>query len=191
MNRLKFIVLLFAAALSSTALIAQEKKAKKARPSPPAIVNAQIDGNDVKIAYSRPGAKSPKDGEVRKIWGGLVPFGQVWRTGANEATLLTVSKPITIGGYALAAGTYSLFTLPAADGAAKLIINKKTGQWGIPYKEAEEKGNELARIDLKKSKPAGKVDPFTMAVEKTGTGAGVITMAWDEVQYSVTFSNQK
>lgn len=191
MTRFKFIALLTAAVLGSTALFAQEKKAKKARPSPPATVSADIDGNEVKIAYSRPGAKNPKSGEVRKIWGGLVPYGQVWRTGANEATLLTVAKPIVIGGYSLAAGTYSLFTVPQADGAAKLIINKKTGQWGIPYKEAEEKANELARIDLKKGKTDGNVDPFTMAVEKTGAGAGVIKMAWEDTQYSVAFTNKK
>jgi hypothetical protein len=190
-TRFKFIALMFAALLTAAVLPAQEKKAKKARPSPPATVSADIDGNEVKIAYSRPGAKNPKGGEIRKIWGGLVPYGQVWRTGANEATLLTTQKPIVIGGYALAAGTYSLFTVPQADGTAKLIINKKTGQWGIPYKEAEEKANELARIDLKKGKTDANVDPFTMAVEKTGPGAGLIKMAWEDTQYSVAFTNAK
>ncbi|MEO6245470.1 MAG: DUF2911 domain-containing protein [Opitutaceae bacterium] len=191
LTRFKFIALLSVAVLGAAVLPAQEKKAKKARPSPPATVSADIDGNEVKIAYSRPGAKNPKGGEVRKIWGGLVPYGQVWRTGANEATLLTIAKPITIGGFALAAGTYSLFTVPQADGSAKLIINKKTGQWGIPYKEAEEKANELARVDLKPGKTDGNIDPFTMAVEKTGMGAGVIKMAWENTQYSIAFTNQK
>lgn len=191
MNRFKFIALITAVALGATAGFAQEKKAKKARVSPAATVSADIDGNEVKIAYSRPGAKDPKSGEVRKIWGGLVPHGKVWRTGANEATLLTTQKPIVIGGYELAPGTYSLFTLPQQDGTAKLVINKKTGQWGIPYKEDEEKANELARVDLKKGKTAGSIDPFTMAVEKTGAGAGVITMAWEETQYSVAFTNKK
>lgn len=191
MNRFKFLTVLTVAALAATTLSAQEQKKKKERPSPPATVSADIDGNQVKIAYSRPGAKNPKGGEVRKIWGGLVPYGKVWRTGANEATLLTTQKPIVIGGYELAAGTYSLFTVPQADGSAKLIINKKTGQWGIPYKEDEEKANELARVDLKMSKTDGTVDPFTMAVEKTGAGAGVIKMAWENTQYSVAFANKK
>lgn len=191
LTRFKFIALLAATVLGATTLVAQEPKKKKARPSPPATVSADIDGNEVKIAYSRPGAKNPKGGEVRKIWGGLVPYGQVWRTGANEATLLTTAKPIVIGGYALAAGTYSLFTVPQADGTAKLVINKKTGQWGIPYNEASEKENELARVDLKKSKTDANIDPFTMAVEKTGAGAGVIKMAWEDVQYSVAFTNKK
>ncbi|MSU49426.1 MAG: DUF2911 domain-containing protein [Opitutus sp.] len=191
MTRFKFIALFTAALFGATSLVAQEKKAKKVRPSLPATVTADIDGNEVKIAYSRPGAKNPKGGEVRKIWGELVPYGKVWRTGANEATLLTTQKPIVIGGYSLAAGTYSLFTVPQSDGSAKLIINKKTGQWGIPYKEEEEKANELARVDLKKGKTEGNIDPFTMAVEKTGAGAGVIKMAWEDTQYSVAFTNKK
>jgi hypothetical protein len=191
MNRIKFITVLTVAALSATALSAQEQKKKKERPSPPATVSADIDGNQVKIAYSRPKMKDPKSGEVRKIWGGLVSYGKVWRTGANEATLLTTAQPIVIGGFQLAAGTYSLFTVPQADGSAKLIINKKTGQWGIPYKEDEEKANELARLDLKKSKTDGVIDPFTMAVEKTGPGAGVIKMAWENTQYSIAFANKK
>ena len=190
LTRFKFIALVAAAVLGAASLPAQEKKAKKARPSPPSTVSADIDGNEVKIAYSRPGAKDPKSGEVRKIWGGLVPYGKVWRTGANEATLLTTAKPITIGGFALAAGTYSLFTVPQADGSAKLVINKKTGQWGIPYNEESEKANELARVDLKKGKTDANVDPFTMAVEKTGAGAGVIKLAWEDTQYSIAFKNQ-
>ena len=191
MNRFKFLTVLTVAALGASTLLAQEQKKKKASPSPPATVSADIDGNQVKIAYSRPQAKDPKSGEVRKIWGGLVPYGKVWRTGANEATLLTTTMPITIGGYQLAAGTYSLFTVPEADGSAKLIINKKTGQWGIPYKDDEEKANELARVDLKKSKTDGNIDPFTMAVEKTGAGTGVIKMAWENAQYSIAFTNKK
>jgi len=191
LSRFQFIALFTAAFLGATALFAQEKKTKKARPSPAATVTADIDGNEVKIAYSRPGAVNPKGGEVRKIWGGLVPHGQVWRTGANEATLLTTQKPIILGGYTLAAGTYSLFTLPLANGSAKLIINKRTGQWGIPYKVEEEAANELARVDLKPGKTAGKVDPFTMAIEKTGAGAGVIKLAWEETEYSIAFTNKK
>ena len=88
-------------------------------------------------------------------------------------------------------GSRSFFTLPLADGSAKLIVNKRTGQWGIPYKVEEEKANELARVDLKPGKSAGKVDPFTMAVEKTGAGAGVIKLAWEETEYSIAFTNKK
>jgi hypothetical protein len=184
------VVCITAALIGATSLLAQEKKAKKARVSLPETVKASIDGNDIQIAYSRPNIKDPKTGEARKIWGGLVPYGKVWRTGANEATILTVAKPIMIGGYELAAGKYSLFTVPTEGAGSKLIINKRTGQWGIPYKEADEAANELARVDLKRSKTAGTVDPFTITVEKTGAGAGQIKFAWADAQYTIDFKNK-
>ena len=148
------------------------KKKQRQRISPHETITATIDGDEMKLVYGRPYTKKPGTTEVRKIWGGLVPYGKVWRTGADEATLLTTEEPIEIGGYSLAAGTYSLFTVPAEDGTAKLVINKKTGQWGIPYDEDAEKANELARVDLKKTTLDKTVDQFTMAIEpKTAAGA--------------------
>src|SRR5690606_33358749 len=94
------------------------------RLSPPDIVSATIDGGVVSIFYSRPYIKHPRTGEMRKIWGGLVPYGQVWRAGANEATLFVTEKPIKVGGATLPAGAYSMFMLPQADGSAELIFNK-------------------------------------------------------------------
>ena len=141
-----------AALVTSTPAMAQAaKKKQRQRISPHETITETIDGNEMKLVYGRPYSKKPGTTEVRKIWGGLVPYGKVWRTGADEATLLTTKQPIEIGGYSLPAGTYSLFTVPDEDGTAKLIINKKTGQWGIPYKEESEKDNELARVDLKKA----------------------------------------
>ena len=145
----------------------------------------------MKLVYGRPYTKKPGTTEVRKIWGGLVPYGKVWRTGADEATLLTTAQPIEIGGYSLAAGTYSLFTVPNEDGTAKLVINKKTGQWGIPYNEDSEKANELARVDLKKSTLDKTVDQFTMAIEPEASGGGVLKMMWENTQYSVPFTVKK
>ena len=89
------------------------KKKQRQRISPHETITATIDGDEVKLVYGRPYTKDPKNGEMRKIWGGLVPYGKVWRTGADEATLLTTATPIEIGGTSLAAGTYSLFTVPA------------------------------------------------------------------------------
>ena len=141
--------------------------------------------------YGRPYSKKPGTTEVRKIWGELVPYGKVWRTGADEATLLTTKQPIEIGGYSLAAGTYSLFTVPNEDGTAKLIINKKTGQWGIPYNEESEKANELARVDLKKADLDKDVDQFTMAIESESGGGGVLKMQWEKTEYSIKFTVKK
>jgi hypothetical protein len=178
--------------VTSTSAMAQAaKKKQRQRISPHETITATIDGTEVKLVYGRPYTKDPKNGEMRKIWGGLVPFGKVWRTGADEATLLTTAAPIEIGGTSLAAGTYSLFTVPAEDGTAKLVINKKTGQWGIPYDEASEKENELARIDLKKTTLDKAVDQFTMAIEPQGGGGGELKMMWETTQYSVPFTVKK
>ncbi|MFZ0827878.1 MAG: DUF2911 domain-containing protein [Verrucomicrobiia bacterium] len=184
----KFKSALVIAAIITTALSVM---AQRQRVSPHETISTTIDGNKVTIVYGRPYSKSPKTGEIRKIWGGLVPYGKVWRTGADEATLLTTEQPIVLGGMDIPAGTYSLFTLPAADGTAKLIVNKKTGQWGIPYKEQSEATNELARIDLKKDTLDKTVDQFTMAVEPTPAGGGVLKMMWENTAFSVPFTVKK
>jgi hypothetical protein len=84
-----------------------------------------------------------------------------------------------------------VFTLPVENGTSKLIINKKTGQWGVPYKEADEATNELARIDLTKGALDKTVDQFTMAIEKDPAGGGVIKMMWENTQFSVPFTVKK
>lgn len=193
MKLLRLLVVLCAAsAVGLTGLVAQEKKekAKKARPSPPSTVVATIEGNDISIAYSRPSVKDPRSGEVRKIWGGLVPWGKVWRTGANEATILTIAKPIKLGGFDLPAGKYSLFTVPSENGTSQLIVNKRTGQWGIPYNEAAEKDNELARLNLKRAAIMPTVDLFTITIDKAPTGGGVIKLAWEGIEFSIGFTNK-
>ncbi len=170
--------------LSALPLMAQGK-----RVSPHETTGAVIDGNRVTIVYGRPYTKDPHSGEARKIWGGLVPYGEVWRTGADEATLLVVQKPIKIGGTSVPSGAYTLFTLPNEDGTAKLIINKQVGQWGVgpgSYDEAK----DLARVDLKKDALGTPVDQFTMAVGKNPSGGGVIKLMWEGTQYSVTFANE-
>src|SRR5262249_27988284 len=159
------------------------------RVSPHETITAEIDGNNLKIVYGRPYTKDPKTGEPRKIFGGkVVPYGKVWRTGADEATLLTTEQPIVFGDTTVPAGTYSLFTVPMEEGASKLIINKRTGQWGIPYNEKNEATNELARVEMKKETLDKPVDQFTMAIEKNPSGGGVITLAWENTKFSVPFT---
>jgi hypothetical protein len=178
--------------ITSTPTWSQETKKAQQRPrvSPHETVTATIGGDELKLVYGRPYTTKPGTTEARKIWGGLVPYGKVWRTGADEATLLTTAQPIDIGGYSLAAGTYSLFTVPNEDGTAKLVINKKTGQWGIPYNEEAEKANELARVDLKKTTLDKPVDQFTMAIEPSGAG-GALKMMWETTEYSIPFTVKK
>ena len=186
------LVLVVAAALvTSTPAMAQAaKKKQRQRISPHETITAKIDSDEIKLVYGRPYTTKPGTSEARKIWGKLVPYGKVWRTGADEATLLTTAQPIELGGYSLAPGTYSLFTVPYEDGTAKLVINKKTGQWGIPYNEDSEKANELARVDLKKSTLDKTVDQFTMAIEPEA-GGGLLKMVWENTQYSIPFSVKK
>ena len=191
MNKLKSTLIITAMLVSALPLMAQQKRAASTGGvSPHETISQVFDGarnNRVTIVYGRPYSKDPKSGEVRKIWGGLVPYGKVWRTGSDEATLLITQKPIVIGETTIPAGAYTLFTLPQEDGTAKLIINKQVGQWGLSYDEKQ----DLARVDLKKDAVETPVDQFTMAVGKNLSGGGVLKMMWENIQYSVAFTVQK
>ena len=161
--------------------------AAQKRVSPHETVSAVVDRNRVTVTYGRPYTKDPKTGEARKVWGGVVPFGQVWRMGADEATLLVTERPIMIGDLAVPAGAYSLYMLPAEDGPAKLIVNKQIGQWGTSYKEAMDVG----RVDMKKGAAEPAAEQFTMDVAKVAGGGGMLTATWGDVAYSVPFTVKK
>lgn len=182
MKKTKFMPMLAVLLVGTLPLLAEQK-----RVSPQEIVRSVIDDNHLTLTYCRPFTKDPKSGEPRKIWGGLVPYGKVWRTGANEATTLVTEKALQIGETSIPAGTYTLFTLPNADGTAKLIINKQTGQWGTNYDQKQ----DLTRVDLKKAELEAPVDQFTMAIEKNPAGGGVLKMSWEKTQYSVAFTVKK
>jgi hypothetical protein len=145
------------------------------KPSPAASASCDLGaGKSVKTDYSSPRMKG------RKIYGDLVPFGQVWRTGANEATTFVTSSDIVVGGKAVPAGSYTIFTVPTAD-KWTLIINKKTGEWGIPYKY---ESDELARVDMKVSKLPSPVENFTISYEKSGNGC-TMHLDWETTRASV------
>jgi hypothetical protein len=173
MNKLKsfFAILLIAA--STLPLMAQQK-----RVSPHETAGGVIAGNRVTVVYGRPYTKDPHTGEARKIWGGVVTYGKVWRTGADEATMFTTQKPIVFGDTVVPAGAYTLWTLPNEDGTAKLIINKQVGQWGVGPGSYDEK-QDLVRIDLKKETLTTPVDQFTMTVVKGTDGGGVLKLSWE------------
>jgi hypothetical protein len=177
MNKIKS-ALIIASLLGALPLMAQQK-----RVSPHETVSAVSGGNRVTLVYGRPYTKDPHSGEARKIWGGLVPSGQVWRTGADEATLFITQKAIVLGGTPIPAGAYTLYTLPAEDGSAKLIVNKQIGQWGTQYDEKQ----DLARVDLKKETLDKPVDQFTMEVTRNGE----LKMMWESTGYSVAYTVQK
>ena len=145
------------------------------KPSPPASTTCDLGGGkSIKTDYSSPRMKG------RKIYGELVPYGKVWRTGANEATTFVTSSDVVVGGKTVPAGSYTLFTIPNAD-KWTLIINKKTGEWGIPYKY---ESDELARVDMKVSKLPSPVENFTISYEKSGNGC-TMNIDWESTRASV------
>jgi hypothetical protein len=148
------------------------------RPSPAASASCDLGGGKtIKTDYSSPRMKG------RKIFGDLVPFGEVWRTGANDATTFVPSADVVVGGKAVPAGSYTIFTVPKAD-KWTLIINKKTGEWGIPYKY---ESDELARVDMKVSKLSSPLENFTISYDKSGSGC-TLNLAWETTKASVDIS---
>jgi hypothetical protein len=179
MRSLASLLLLAVATLVVVSPLAAQQK----RISPHETISLSVDKNRVTIIYGRPYSKDPKSGEIRAIWGKLVPYGQVWRTGSDEATSLITEKTIVLGGTTVPAGAYTLYTLPAADGSAKLIVNRELGQWGTQYDDKQ----DLARIDLTKAATPAQVDEFTISLKKGPSGSGVITLMWENTQYSVSY----
>ena len=154
---------------------------KSSRPSPPAQAQCKFsDGKTLTIDYSSPRMKG------RKIYGGLVPYGKVDRTGANEATTFVTDANLNVGGKDVPAASYTIFTIPNPD-KWTLIINKKTGEWGIPYKY---EADELARVDMKVSATSAPVENFTIALASMG-GSCTMTISWENTQASVDISEKK
>jgi hypothetical protein len=135
---------------------------------------AFANGKTIKVDYGRPYIRN------RKIMGGLVPYGKVWRTGANEATSFETQSPLTVNGTTVPAGKYTLYTLPS-EGAWKLIINKQTGQWGTVYNQAQ----DLARIDMKMQHLDAPVDQFTISFENPSPTSCLMKLEWENTSASV------
>lgn len=171
------VVLLF---ILSFTLFAAAQQDKSKRPSPPAQTQCKLpDGKTITTDYSSPRAKG------RQIFGGLVPYNEVWRTGANEATTFVTTADLNVEGKEVPAGNYTLFTVPAQD-KWTLIINKKTGEWGIPY---HYESDELARVPMQVSKTTGPVENFDINFFQTGGGCTLL-IRWENTQASVKFSEK-
>ncbi len=173
----RIAILTILALLLTTVAFAQMGGEKKPA-SPPASASCDLGGGKtIKTDYSSPRMRG------RKIFGDLVPLGEVWRTGANAATTFVTSTDLMVGGKAVPAGSYTIFTVPTAD-KWTLIINKQTGEWGIPYKYEKD---ELARIDMEVSKLPSPVENFTIAYDKTGSGC-TLRMDWETTSATVAIS---
>lgn len=164
--------------VASLVTLAQESKAS--RPSPPAKAECKLSGGKtISIDYSSPRAKG------RKIFGGLVPYGEIWRTGANEATTFVTTADLSVGGKDVPAAAYTIFTIPAQD-KWTLVISRKTGEFGTEYPGPN---NDLARIDMKVSKLPSQVENFTIAFDQTGNGC-TLHMDWEATRASVEIAKK-
>jgi hypothetical protein len=155
--------------------------AQQQRASPAKTATATIGAAKVEINYSAPYKKG------RQIWGGPLldtPSAEVWRLGANEATTLKTSAPLTFGSVKVPAGSYTLYFAHGKEGAEQLVINKQTGQWGTEYNEAQ----DLGRVPLKMEKLSAPAEQLTISVEPQGSSAGTLKIAWDDRAYSAAFT---
>jgi hypothetical protein len=135
------------------------------------------DGLQIDIDYCRPYKKG------RVIFGGLVPFDEVWRTGANKATTFATNKDLTIGGKKLPAGKYTLWTIPHV-GSWEVIFNKKMYNWGINMdgKASREPAEDAVVVSIPVQELPKAVEQFTISVEDPGP---VLVLAWDKVKVAV------
>ncbi len=125
------------------------------------------------VDYGRPLARG------RVLLGNVIAYDRVWRTGANAATQLTTSAPISLAGLALPAGTYTLWTVPRLRGV-DLIVNRQTGQWGTEYSRAR----DLGAAPMKSDSLATPVEKFTIAIEPGDARHGTLAMAWGSFRWT-------
>lgn len=130
----------------------------------------------IKIVYGQPYKND------RQIFGKLVPYNEVWRTGANEATELTATKDITFAGKSLEAGTYALFSIPKKDGHWTIILNSKLGQWGaFDYNSAD----DVFRVDVPAQSTEKVTEAFTIRFTDIADDSTNIIMEWDQTELNI------
>ncbi len=165
--------------LLATAASAQTRAHDAVRPSPNAVVGQTVGTTDVLVTYGRPAVRG------RAVFGpdstSLVPYGEVWRLGANEATTITVSAPVRIAGQPLEAGTYAVFAIPGAT-AWTVIFNRTAEQWGaFRYDPAQ----DALRVTVTPEDAPHAQELFTVSFDLvTGDGATLV-LGWDRVRVPV------
>ena len=162
------VIILMMAVFSTTLVAAQDKKPA----SPAATATGVINGATITINYSSPFVKG------RTIWGDLVPYGQVWRAGANDATTFETSKAITVEGKQLPAGKYTFFIIPEKDGKATGIFNSEAKQWGA-YKYDEKK--DALRVAIKSKKSVKLNESLVYKVNKNN-----VTLSWENQDFTIS-----
>jgi len=148
--------------------------------SPRAAEEIAVGTGKMRVEYGRPFVKG------RKVFGGLAPWGKVWRTGANAATTLTADVDVTIGGVALPKGTYTLYTLPG-EREWLLIVNRQTGQWGTEY----DPRLDLARIPMKSFARPDHLEAMTISFLPEDAFRGTLRISWEKRTLAVPYAFRK
>jgi Protein of unknown function (DUF2911) len=172
---MKKICLFLSASLLAASLDAQIQAPAA---SPTATMTQQVGLTDVKIEYSRPSAKG------RKVYGELVPFGDVWRTGANNATKLTFSDSVQFNSKWLQKGTYALYTIPA-NSEWTIILSKNTGNWGSNGYKMED---DAIRFNVKSTPMTDKVETFTINLADCTNNDAKLELTWENTRVSIPFA---
>jgi hypothetical protein len=157
-------------------------KAKRA--SPQAEAAASLNGTTIRINYGQPSKKG------REIFGKLVPYGEVWRLGANEATEITLSNDVTVAGKALKAGRYTLCAIPQPN-SWTIVFNSKLGQWGAFFYDQKD---DVLRVDVPASSADAVTEKLTLTfdtpktAEGTATNTANLSILWDKTTVLVPFT---
>ena len=149
----------------------------KKMPSPPAVASVTLAGQTLTIHYNTPHMRN------REIFGGLVPYGEVWRTGANPATTLVTPVALHIGTLLVPPGTYTIYTLPSKD-KWMLIINKQTGQWGTEYHPEQ----DLGRVEMKGHSVASPQEIMSLSFDDIKKDSAEFHIRWASTDESVKIS---
>lgn len=158
--------------MTSSAALADTAKLEFPAPSPQCTVKQRVGLTDVEVTYSRPGLKG------REVFGSMIPYGKVWRTGANAATKLVFSTDVKINGHDIPAGTYALMTIPGKD-EWTVIINKGSDQWGT-YKYDEKA--DLVRFAVKPISVSTPIETMTIEFDNFKDESADMKLAWDKVK---------
>ncbi len=147
-------------------------------PSPPATANVSVAGATITIKYNTPHLRGRHVGTTE-----IVPYGQVWRTGANPATTLITSAQLKFGTLVVPAGTHTIYSLPTAT-SWQLILNNETGQWGTEYKPEM----DLGRIPMTSKPVSTPQEVMSLSFEKTTANSTELHIRWDKVDEFVTIT---
>ena len=161
-----------AALLMPAALIGQGRAL-----SPPTSTSVTINGKKIRVDYGAPSMRG------RKVMGGLVPYGVVWCTGANDATALETDADLDINGLKVSKGSYTLWTLPNQN-EWLLIVNKETGQWHTQYHA----NRDLGRVKMNLKTLPAPVEVMRIQLSAAGGNKGTLAVSWENTEVSVPFT---